>query len=575
MALSREDRVQDSTTTTGTGTISLAATAPAGFRTFVSAVTSGDTVRYLIESADRSEWEVGEGVFTDGSPDTLTRVTIYSSSNAGSLVNFSAGTKKVILIVSAQDLYELQDWVNDIATVPTINSIDKEVFELNFASIDLTSRLSEGMRIKLSQTPGSNTKSLDLESSSSQYASKTDHSALSITGNITVEAWIKPESLAAGTILSKWYQDGTLKSYGFFTNTTGSLSFSYSGDGNNESGATSGLIIAPEDLGTWIHVAVSVVVSTRACSFYKNGVLVGTVTATGTQSAIHDNSSTFAIGARDIQGTPDTFFDGKIAEVRLWSTNRTQAQIREKAFSNLVGNETNLNGYWKLNDNYNDTTSNANNLTSSGSPVFATDVPLRLTNGTKYGFIVENPTFSTNTTVRVFCGKEYGIGSETISGFMFSSKKYPFGYPNNIGSPFRAKAMRALSVQSITNAYSYTKVQLNGVVYDPHNDFDETTNYRYTAPRSGFYHVSASTEFGSLASSYTSTRVTKNGTVSFCMQQNAASSISNNMQSCATIVYLEEGEYVELETSHNGSGAAKNIEYANNLTFLEITFLHD
>lgn len=104
MALSRKDRVQDSTTTTGTGTINLAATAPNGYRSFVSAVTSGDTVRYMIESTDKSEWEVGEGVFTDGSPDTLTRVTVYASSNAGALVNFSAGTKKVSLVLTALDV---------------------------------------------------------------------------------------------------------------------------------------------------------------------------------------------------------------------------------------------------------------------------------------------------------------------------------------------------------------------------------------------------------------------------------------------------------------------------------------
>lgn len=114
MALERKDRVKDQTTTTGTGTVNLGATAPVGFRTFASAITSGSTVRYLIESADSSEWEVGEGVFTDGSPDTLTRVTIYASSNAGSLVNFSAGTKNVSLVFTAKDQNENNFLTNQI-----------------------------------------------------------------------------------------------------------------------------------------------------------------------------------------------------------------------------------------------------------------------------------------------------------------------------------------------------------------------------------------------------------------------------------------------------------------------------
>ena len=104
MALERKDRIKEQTTTTGTGTVSLNGTAPSGFRTFVSAVTSLATVRYLIEFLDQSEWEVGEGVFTDGTPDTLTRVTVYASSNAGSKVDFSIGTKNVSLVFTANDL---------------------------------------------------------------------------------------------------------------------------------------------------------------------------------------------------------------------------------------------------------------------------------------------------------------------------------------------------------------------------------------------------------------------------------------------------------------------------------------
>jgi len=119
--LERKDRIKEETTTTGTGTVSLSGTAPTGFRTFVSAVTSGATVRYLIETTDQSEWEVGEGVFTDGTPDTLTRVTVYASSNAGSLVDFSAGTKNVALVFTANDALELTN-ETPYKIVPSVTS---------------------------------------------------------------------------------------------------------------------------------------------------------------------------------------------------------------------------------------------------------------------------------------------------------------------------------------------------------------------------------------------------------------------------------------------------------------------
>lgn len=114
MSLERVDNIGDTSTTTGTGTLSLAAVAQTGALIFAGNVTSGATVRYDIRSSDNTEWEIGEGVFTDGSPDTLTRVTVYKSSNAGSLVNFSAGTKNVSLVFTVKDTAENNFLTNQI-----------------------------------------------------------------------------------------------------------------------------------------------------------------------------------------------------------------------------------------------------------------------------------------------------------------------------------------------------------------------------------------------------------------------------------------------------------------------------
>jgi len=96
MAFSVADFVRETTTTTGTGTYSLAG-AVAGFQGFIAGNATGSTVRYSVTNG--TDWEVCEGVITDASPDTLTRGTVLDSSNGGSAVNWGAGTKTVSLML--------------------------------------------------------------------------------------------------------------------------------------------------------------------------------------------------------------------------------------------------------------------------------------------------------------------------------------------------------------------------------------------------------------------------------------------------------------------------------------------
>lgn len=98
MALVLADRVKETTTTTGTGTIILAG-ASTGYQSF-SVIGNGNTTYYTISGQTGSEWEVGLGTYTS-SGTTLARTTVLSSSNAGSLVNFSAGTKDVYVVYPA------------------------------------------------------------------------------------------------------------------------------------------------------------------------------------------------------------------------------------------------------------------------------------------------------------------------------------------------------------------------------------------------------------------------------------------------------------------------------------------
>ena len=100
MALVLNDRVKETTTTTGTGTINLAG-AETGFESFVAGVGNSNTCYYCIAHQTANEFEVGLGTVTDASPDTLARTTIISSSNSDSAVDFSAGTKDVFCTLPA------------------------------------------------------------------------------------------------------------------------------------------------------------------------------------------------------------------------------------------------------------------------------------------------------------------------------------------------------------------------------------------------------------------------------------------------------------------------------------------
>ncbi len=98
MALILADRVKETSTTAGTGTFTLAG-ALTGYQTFSAAIGNGNTCYYTIASQTFNEWEVGIGTVGAG---TLARTTVLSSSNAGSLVTFSAGTKDVFVTYPAE-----------------------------------------------------------------------------------------------------------------------------------------------------------------------------------------------------------------------------------------------------------------------------------------------------------------------------------------------------------------------------------------------------------------------------------------------------------------------------------------
>lgn len=110
MALIVADRVQETTNTTGTGAYTLGGAVP-GFQTFASEVSNADTVYYSI--TDNVDFEVGLGTYAS-SGGTITRTTVFTSSNSNNAVNWGVGTKNIFLTYPA-DKAVIEDASNNVS----------------------------------------------------------------------------------------------------------------------------------------------------------------------------------------------------------------------------------------------------------------------------------------------------------------------------------------------------------------------------------------------------------------------------------------------------------------------------
>jgi len=163
------------------------------------------------------------------------------------------------------------------------------------------------------------------------YVRIEDRSALDLTGDFTVEAWIKPDTFGNHKGIVSKYQSGGANGWVLRLNGTSP----YTGIEFNEQYTTNGVLSA----GTWTHVAA--VRNGGTNRVFINGT---EQPLAGTPLGLASNSDPVLIGC-DFLATP-RYFDGMIDEVRIWGQARSKTEIQANMYSPLSGSETSLIACW-------------------------------------------------------------------------------------------------------------------------------------------------------------------------------------------------------------------------------------
>lgn len=209
----------------------------------------------------------------------------------------------------------------------------------------------------------------------SYFNTGTSISSLDITGDITVEAWIKISSLPSdrATIIGKANAAGDgYGSYNLEIQKTGAdfnlravLAFSASPES-----PVSKLAWNPST-GVWYHVAYTRVSSTGACEI----VIDGASAATGTSTTGAADASTSSLFIGRFGAATSLPFDGRVSLVRVWNVQRSAATISANMCNVFGTATTNMQAEWSLNNVVTDASGNGSTLTNVNSVTFGVDTP--------------------------------------------------------------------------------------------------------------------------------------------------------------------------------------------------------
>lgn len=191
--------------------------------------------------------------------------------------------------------------------------------------------------------PGGNV-ALDFNGSGDEIYTNTYSSA---TNSLTLEAWIYPRAFNYRRIISN-YKGTTfggqfsMDTYNATNNGRGLRFFVISATSATHSVTIANVLT----LNTWNHVAGTF--DNGVMKLYVNGIAVATSTAPFTSIPANTNEITIA---EDPSIVVPEYFDGKMDDIRIWTTARTASEISTNMNNCLLGNEVGLKNYWKLFEN--------------------------------------------------------------------------------------------------------------------------------------------------------------------------------------------------------------------------------
>lgn len=339
-------------------------------------------------------------------------------------------------------------------TPNTVVANGNRSYTLTFNSVDLTGYLSAGMRLRTTRTSAAPTQCADLESSSSHYFSRASASvgAITFTDDFVVSAWIKLESYAAMSIASRF--NGT-SGWRFIINSSGQLTL----QGFNAGGSNLSYVISYQSvpLNKWVHVAAQLDMSTFTATTTTSYIMIdgvdvpASVARGGTNPTALVQAGNLEIGSNNAA----EFFDGKIAQVALYSAKVTQANIRATISQGLTGSETSLLVGYSFNGVVTDLSSNAYTLTANNSAVatnadspFGGQADGTISSTLDYAIITKTA-FSTNTTLTVQVPEGCTIPTTGgVSAVSYSTQKVPYLFPAQRGKWRVYTLVKANAIQS-------------------------------------------------------------------------------------------------------------------------------
>jgi hypothetical protein len=182
---------------------------------------------------------------------------------------------------------------------------------------------------------------------------------------LTLSSWIKPTAVNARVFITSLDHNDVI----FAIESDGKIGLEIWNGASMETYKSTNTV----SINVWTFVAGTYNQATKAWAIYIGTGSTANNSGTGTSAlSWEDGTTSIAIGGGVTGGS---VFPGLIDDSRLWSTVRSGANLASDCSQELIGNEANLYGYYKWNNDFTDSDDSPHNGTGVNSPTFSTDIP--------------------------------------------------------------------------------------------------------------------------------------------------------------------------------------------------------